>query len=264
MTLQSIREILRQAKELKTVKSIYFEGGEPFLYYPILAKGIAEAANKGFKVGIVTNGYWATTLEDALEWLRPFKGSVQDLSISSDLFHWEEKISRQARNGRAAAEKLGIPVGTITIVEQEGIRPAFGQLPPGESLVMYRGRAAEKLVEKASKRPWAEFNKCPHEDLRELGRVHVDFLGHAHICQGISLGNLFQTGLTKICEDYKPEAHPITGPLLAGGPSELVRRYGLEHEDNYVDACHLCYTARLALRSRFPEILTPDQMYGVM
>jgi hypothetical protein len=39
---------------------------------------------------------------------------------------------------------------------------------------------------------------------------------------------------------------------------------GCPHEDAYADACHFCYEARRALRTRFPEILTPDQMYGVI
>jgi hypothetical protein len=43
-----------------------------------------------------------------------------------------------------------------------------------------------------------------------------------------------------------------------------VRRYDLEHDDAYVDACHICYDARLKLRERFPDQLSPDQMYGVV
>jgi hypothetical protein len=42
-----------------------------------------------------------------------------------------------------------------------------------------------------------------------------------------------------------------------------VQQYDLAHESGYVDACHLCYTARAALREQFPAELTPDQMYGV-
>jgi len=30
-----------------------------------------------------------------------------------------------------------------------------------------------------------------------------------------------------------------------------------------VDACHLCYRAREFLRPHFPELLGPDEMYGV-
>ena len=61
----------------------------------------------------------------------------------------------------------------------------------------------------------------------------------------------------------RPGTPPIPGPLVEGGPALLVDRYDLDHEPGYVDACHLCYSARLALRSRFPAELAPDQMYGV-
>ena len=67
MTLKSIEEILKQAESPGSVRSIYFEGGEPFLYYPIMLRGIRRAAEKGYSVGVVTNGYWATGAEDAAE-----------------------------------------------------------------------------------------------------------------------------------------------------------------------------------------------------
>ncbi len=266
LTLRNVRNILQQAQDVGTIKWIYFEGGEPFLYYGVLLKAVQEAVFMDFQVGIVSNGYWATEVEDALEWLRPFAGLIQDLSISSDLYHWTEKLGQQAQNASAAAEQLGIPLGVISIgeVEVTNAASAVGQLPVGESAVMYRGRAAEKLVPKAARWPWGQFTECPFENLSEPGRVHVDPYGNLHICQGISLGNLYTKPLSEICEKYDPKSHPITGPLLEGGPVELVRRYELPHEDSYADACHLCSEACRALRERFPEILMPDQMYGVV
>jgi hypothetical protein len=190
---------------------------------------------------------------------------VHGLSISSDLYHFDEKVSLQARHAQEAAEQLGIPLGVIQVAEPEAtsVASTVDQLPPGESGLMYRGRAAEKLVERASRQPWTQFTECPYEALREPSRVHVDPFGHLHICQGISVGNLFESPLAQICDAYDPESHPVTGPLLAGGPVELVRRYRLPHEEAYADACHLCYEARLALRERFLDVLAPDQMYGV-
>ena len=265
LTRRNFRIILDQIKELGTVETVYFEGGEPFLYYPVLLESVREAHNQGFQVGIVTNGYWATDLEDALVWLRPFVGTVQDLSISSDLYHWNEKLSQQARVACQAAEKLEIPVGLISVAQPEDVskQSAVGHLPPGESAVMYRGRAASKLVPRATLKPWGQFTGCPFEDLRDPGRIHLDPLGYIHICQGISLGNVFQTSLREVCATYQPETHPITGPLLRGGPVELTRHYGLPHAQVYADACHFCYSTRLALREQFPEILAPDAMYGM-
>lgn len=265
MTLQNIADILRQGRDLGTVEWIYFEGGESFLHYAVLQSAVKRAADLGFQVGIVSNGYWATDVDVAVTCLRPFAGLIQDLSISSDLYHWNEKLRQQTKNAVAAAEQLGIPVEYIRIAQPEAADAAssIGQIPAGESAVVFRGRAAEKLAARVDHRPWEQFTECPYEDLREPGRVHVDPFGNVHICQGISLGNLFQRPLRDIAESYDPDLFPVIGPLLKGGPAELVRYYDLSCNQKYADACHLCCAARSQMRDRFPDVLTPDQMYGV-
>lgn len=265
-TLEQIRKVLNQAKDVATIKTIYFEGGEPFLYYPILRKGIQLASRLEFKTGIVTNGYWATSEQDAAEWLKPFKGIITDLSISSDLYHYSEKISRQAQNIRSAAARLGIPVGVISIAQPETKSELKTDSQPvtDEGKIMYRGRAVEKLVPKSSQRDWSQFISCPYEDLERPRRVHVDPYGNVHICQGISIGNLFHVPLKEICKTYNPHNHPIVAPLLKNGPVELVHLYKLPHKEIYADACHLCYESRRQLMKQFPELLCPNQMYGVV
>jgi len=264
MSPDQIREVMEQSKQLGTVEWIYFEGGEPFLDHAKLVEAVQRASRMGFRVGIVSNGFWATTVAEATACLEPLAGLVEDLSVSSDLYHADENSTPETRNAREAARKLGIPVDFISIERPEVEDPtaAIGQIPAGESGVMHRGRAAEKLSRCITKTPWHRFTACPFEDLREPERVHVDPFGNVHICQGISLGNVFRSSLEKICADYVPEEHPITGPLLEGGPAELARRFETSHDASYADACHLCYETRRALRGRFPEILTPDQVYG--
>lgn len=255
LSLEQVKQVLEQAREA-CVESIYFEGGEPFLFYPILVRGVHLAADMGFSVGIVSNAYWATSVADATEWLRPMAGRLADFTVSSDVFHCGECLGEQPQNALVAAKWLGIPTGMISIGPPEGAEHEQGE-------VMYRGRAAEKLVHRAGRRPWREFDSCPNEDLREPGRVHLDPLGYVHICQGIVLGNVFETPLKQICDSYRADEHPICGPLLEGGPAALVEEYQVPHDEAYADACHLCYEARLALRKEFPALLIPDQMYGV-
>jgi hypothetical protein len=263
MTAAFMEEVFNQAKDTRTIEWIYFEGGEPFLYYPLLLNSVQKAARMGFKVGIVSNSFWAQTVDDALLWLEPFQGLIQDLTISSDLYHWNENLSQQAKNSSAAAKQLNIPEGIISIAQPENLAEAsFGQLPLEGSSVMYRGRASEKLINKVELKPSTQFIQCPHEDLREPGRLHLDYLGNLHICQGIVIGNLLNKQLKDICADYAPDVHPITGPLIRGGPLELRRVYNLPTDAQYADACHMCYISRLELRNRFPEYLQPDQMYG--
>jgi len=265
MTVEIIQDIIRQAKTLDSIEWIYFEGGEPSLCYKLLCYGVRLAQECGFRVGIVTNASWATTEADAMEWLQPFIGVVEDLSISDDAYHGCDERHRQTHIARQASKRLGIPVDFISVagVEMSNARDVSGQLPTGKSEVLYRGRAVEKLSMRANLKRWDQFTECPWEELRNPERVHVDTLGNLHVCQGISIGNLTETPLTEIMENYKPDTHPIIGPLLDGGPVELVKRYELPHEKAYADACHLCYISRCKLRSKFPDCLTPDQMYGV-
>lgn len=264
MSLATVEHILREAGQLGTVEWIYFEGGEPFLHYRLLCDAASLAQRRGFKVGMVSNGYWATSDQAATEWLRPFVGIVEDLAISDDAFHGGEGDARPPRLAQRAAARLGIPVDFISVAEPDfvDVQSIAGQLPAGDSAVMFRGRAAAKLAARVPALPWQQFTCCPWEDLRQPERIHVDAFGNLHVCQGISIGNLLQRPLADIMRDYQPEAHPIVGPLLAGGPARIMEQYDLSRQAGCADACHLCYFARSELRQRFPEILTPGQMYG--
>jgi len=265
MDRESVEHILDQAEAPGTIEWIYFEGGEPFLYYDLLLWGVRQAHERGFKVGIVSNAYWAETETGALEKLRPFAGLVQDLSISQDDYHGSGQQNCPTAIARRAAKDLGIPIDYISVSGPDGSEQPepSPRLAAEDTGVRYRGRAAEKLAPLVLHQPWQQFNQCPWEDLRQPGRLHVDSLGNMHICQGLSIGNLLERPLTEIMGGYDPDAHPIIGPLLSGGPVALVRRYGLDHACAYADACHLCYSARKRLRDKFPDALPLDQMYGV-
>lgn len=258
-----VEQVLDQAGDLGGIEWVFFEGGEPFLYYPILVEAVRAAAGRGFRVGVVTNGYWATTPDDARTWLEPLAGHLQSLSASSDELHYGERRSAEAQNLLEACRALGIPADLIECAPPPGGRPAGREesLPDGVP-IMYRGRATEALAGRVAPQPWEAFDECPHETLAEPERVHLDPLGHLHLCQGLVFGNLFADPLREIVRAYRPVEHPIVGPLLRGGPAELVRAYALPHQPAYADACHLCFSARRALRERFPAALGPDAMYG--
>jgi hypothetical protein len=265
MRLQDIDHILECASDLETIEWIYFEGGEPFLYYMTLLQGVKKAYAMGYKVGIVTNVYWAKDSRDAREYLEPFAGLISDLSISNDLYHWDEEINIQVEASKEAAEWHGIPLGVISIAEPECQESAesSGQLPAGVSGLMCRGRAAAKLSARVEPKSWERFDNCPHENLADPGRVHIDPLGYLHVCQGITIGNIFRNEFNQILGQFDPRSHPILTPLIKGGPYALVKEYDLEHQSTYADACHLCYESRVKLRAQYPKILGPDQMYGV-
>ena len=265
MKIVDIRKILREAKKVRSVDWIYFEGGEPVLYYPILLWGLREARKLGFKTGFITNAYWATSLEDAREWLKPIsKIGISDAIVSNDLFHYGENEENLSEYASQAARELGIPVSNISITQPKeyGIGKEWKGKPITDGGVLFKGRSAEKLVADLPRRPWQELNKCLDEDFSNQKRVHIDPFGYVHVCQGIVMGNIRETPMSKLFGAFDPYKHPICEPLLSGGPAELARRYHVDHEEGYVDECHLCYSTRLKLRTMFPNLLVPDQMYG--
>jgi hypothetical protein len=263
-----MKRVFNELRKIETIESVFFEGGEPFLFYPVMHEGIKMASNMGFKAAIVTNAYWATSEEDAELWLEPLHDvGLSDMSISDDAFHNEDEEASPARHALNAASKAGISTGSISIdrpsvegnagKQQEKGRPVVG------GGVMFRGRAVEKLIEGLPGRSWEEYTECPYEDLRDPKRVHLDAYGNVHLCQGLSMGNMWDVPLSKLVKQYNADSHPICRPLANGGPALLARECEVPHEDEYVDACHMCYLVRQALIDRFPQYLAPRLVYGL-
>lgn len=267
MTLPQIRCVLDESRKIGSVEWIYFEGGEPFLYYPSMLEGIRLAREMGFKVGIVTNAYGAISEADAEVWFRPLADlGVACLSISDDSFHYGEGDS-PAKHGLAAARNLGIPTAPICIQKPfVEAMPGQGQ-DKGKPVIgggaMFKGRAVEKLTAGLPGRSIHELIKCPYEDLQSPSRVHVDCYGHVHLCQGLSMGNMWQRPLSTLALEYEADSHPISAPLIKGGPALLAKQYDVDLKGEYVDECHYCYLIRRALADRLPEYLAPRQVYGL-
>ncbi len=258
--------IMEEAKKIKTIKTIYFEGGEPLLFYPLLIEGIKMSFAMGFKTGVVSNAYMSNSEHDAELWIKElFKTGIDYLRISDDTFHYRDETS-PAKMALNTAKKLQIAHGSITIDKPVLLKKDDGQ-KKGEAVigggVKLKGRAVDKLTEGLATKDWHNFSQCLFEDLRTPKRVHLDSYGNVHLCQGISMGNMWQTPLSELVNDYDPDAHPICGPLLRGGPAQLVQEYNINEQKQYVDECHLCYLARKNLMDQFPQYLAPKQVYGI-
>jgi MoaA/NifB/PqqE/SkfB family radical SAM enzyme len=88
-TIDQVTRILGEAKKIGTVEWIFYEGGEPFLFFPLLLESTKRASAKGFKIGIVSNAYIAVSEEDAELCLKPLKeAGLSHLSLSNDAFHY--------------------------------------------------------------------------------------------------------------------------------------------------------------------------------
>ena len=189
-TIDHIKSILDDLKNIESIDRICFEGGEPFLYYSLLKECIKLASTMGYESAIESNAFWATTVEDAKSKLEPLvKLGLSFLEVSDDAFHHDGKT---AKNAITAAEKIGLNVSSICVEKARLI--ANNQHVKGEPIYSggpkLRGRAIDKLTKEMPLKSWEDFNTCPHEDLKDPGRVHIDSYGNVHLCQGLLMGSL--------------------------------------------------------------------------
>ena len=271
-SVDQVTRVLDDARKIGGIEWIFYEGGEPLLFYPLLNESIRLASERGFKVGVVTNAYGAATPADARLWLNPLAESgLSHLSVSNDAFHYGEEAATNAATpatfALAAAKALGIDTSSIAIepprIEARELDPEGKGRPVIGGGAKFRGRAVDTLTAGLPLQPWRVLVECPYEDLATPSRVHVDAFGYVHLCQGISMGNLWETPLSELVAGYRPDAHPICGPLLEGGPAALARALGVTPADGYVDECHLCSVCRKAVLDRYPHQLGPRQVYGL-
>jgi hypothetical protein len=258
-SLDRLDVVLEQAVQVGSIRQMYFEGGETFVYYPILISAVRRAA-RHFSTAIVTNGYWATSIEEAFSWLSRLAGAgLQRIDFSLDE-HQGVEPGVATHPGVIAAQELGLDTRVLRVTTWRGGEEPNGDTPGVKSMSV--GSAGAESTADPPRRPWTSFTSCPCEDLASPRRLQVDPFGNLHVCQGLVIGNLFESPLPGLVAGYVPEDHPILGPLVVGGPAELVRRYRLEPESAYVDACHLCLSSREVLRARFPSQLAPNPMCG--
>ena len=202
-TIDQIRCVLEDAKRIPTVEWVYFEGGEAFMYYPVMLEGLRLAKGLGFKTGVVTNCYWATSENDAALWLGPLmQVGLDDLSLSDDEFHHGETSPSPARAAATAAARLGMPSASICIEKPTVKPPSDGKGDPvigGGAL--FKGRAVDKLTEGLPVRPPGGFTQCIHEELVAPKRVHLDAFGNVHVA------TLLHGGISVISPDGQRYFH---------------------------------------------------------
>ena len=122
-TIGQVTRVLDEARKIGTVEWIFFEGGEPFLFYPLLLESVRRAAQRGFKVGIVTNAYGAISEDDAELWLKPLaEAGLSYLGVSNDQYHYGEASENPATIAHQTAKRLGLDTAPISIEAPEVIQ----------------------------------------------------------------------------------------------------------------------------------------------
>jgi hypothetical protein len=107
MRLEDARRWIMDAARIPIIKHINFTGGEPFLFQDEHAELFALCRSLGLGTRVVTNGFWARTVNDGLKVLSRMKeAGLTELNFSADIFHLEFLAPETLRNALECARQL--------------------------------------------------------------------------------------------------------------------------------------------------------------
>lgn len=108
MDLEQCLAWIKQASAYRNehIKGLALTGGEPFYNVENLTQISAYGKALGFIVSVVTNAFWASTKDEALNILSQLP-AVQMISISTDVYHQKSIPFDYIKNAIGAAQELG-------------------------------------------------------------------------------------------------------------------------------------------------------------
>ena len=232
-------DLIREAGHIyKPGWCLSLSGGEIFLYYDRLLEYVSLAQSLGGYTTLITNGYWATSVEVAVEKLKPLKeADLRLLGLSADRFHEPYVPLQRIKNAIVAAAEIGIAVQLRSVASRSGrlsnvlsdiedVRPWFVQFM--EMPLVPDGRARDIDESELFLQDGIPGGKCPAASLT------LNPSGDAMVCcngggsyEPLQLGNVRDNSLRDF--EYKFATDPTLLLLRNVGPKAALR-YLPDHE----------------------------------
>jgi MoaA/NifB/PqqE/SkfB family radical SAM enzyme len=247
------------------IKVLSLTGGEPLFDLDKFRRIAACAADHGLLTATVTNAYWATSQERALEVLRSIP-PVAALSISTDSYHQKWIPIERVFHAIAAAQECAIPCSVAICTESQDdpeYKSLFGKLEKtigtenittvttllaGRALVTIQAGVYETVSEPA---PYCCVPAAAPVIFPD-GRV-IACIGPLITLKAqhpLVLGNARETSLQEIFD--RAEVNPVLHALRVWGPKklfEMARVAGLHSwlpsefvAENVCDACYRIFS----------------------
>jgi hypothetical protein len=251
-----IKEYIRQAKAVGTVENIAFTGGEAILHYDQLLDCVSFAADSGFNVTLVTNGFWATDEDKGFKMMeRLARAGLRQVSVSLDKYHQEYVPLETARRALRILGKLGI-LSMVTIMDTkdgecmgallDDLRPEIYSL----NMILYplfETGAAKNNIESGQfiRLCEAKTAVCPYQsDIIILfdGSLMLCCSQYSHAIPMVQLGNYEKDSLVRAIENLRH--NDFLYVLLHSGFGWYISaagRAGFEFDEYYGVSCELCH-----------------------
>lgn len=273
---------LNQARSYREgyIQGLALTGGEPFYNLDLLQKVSSYGNKSGFTVSAVTNGFWATSRENAVSVLKSLP-SVRLLCISADQFHQKYIPFENIRNAAYAAEQCDIiysfAVCTPNFQDPQYLRilDELAEITGGdESKVRISVTFPVGRAEVRSKSFDYELTTAPPAGACQMACSPVVFPdGKVMGCIGpvlkldtdhpLILGNLKENSLTEILD--RAESNTVLHAIRIWGPHKILSLLKERHSDlalptEFIDNCNCDVCYRLFKNEKILELLDEIQI----
>jgi hypothetical protein len=254
--LETLDRLVAQARDLPSIRSVGFSGGEPLLKRKLLRHGIRSAAALGYEVAVTTNGSWGRSGGAAALMRNLRSDGLTSLWISASAFHREfvalETMVCAVQHAIDAGLDVHVNVVSGNGFAAQDVRDALtcdpGLVQVYETPCLPTGKAGELFdIEHSSPGDSQPMGDCS----RHFARMAVDLDGTVWPCCSpggftppLALGSSRAHSLREIAGDAQERA--LISILATVGPAfflPFLRRsqVGEKLPERFQGQCHLCH-----------------------
>ena len=280
-------EHLRQLHELGRV--IHIAGGECMMFWPQLQEVLTRSAQAGVQPQFLeSNCSFAVSDEltrERFEFIR--NCGVAGMLFSSDCFHQAFVPPESFLRARRIAGEIFGPANLWCSDEPEADIRRHAEVARDEALLRERvSRHPPKFVGSAQREFAAWLPQYPPDEVppgsgwrfthegwpcmaefeaRGIWEIHIDPYDNMQTNCGVILGNASRTPVSEMMRAGPENANFVVSILAREGALSLARfardRHGFAMPERVASKCDLCFRARSFLRSFYPDILGPAEVY---
>jgi hypothetical protein len=278
---------LAQLHELGRV--VHVAGGEPMLYWDVLAEALDRAARAGVAPQFVeTNCSFANSdgiVRDRFTFFKQRR--LFGVLLSADPYHQAHVPPENFLRARRIAREVFGPENVwasdapdkqvreyARIGRDEGRLAEYVRAGPpsltgsayAELARFVRAVPINEMPPPPGSRTAPDQRHCAGEfDAERIWEVHIDPYDNIQTNCGVILGRADHTPVAEVMARGPAQANLIARTLSESGPvglAEFARReHGFHVPEQSQQKCALCFVTRCFLRKHYPEILGPGEIY---
>lgn len=292
---ETVKVCLEDIKDYVKLEWLHITGGEPFLFQQNLTEIIKIGKRYGItNIGTVSNAFWATSREIAVEILSKLKDAgLTGLCVSADYFHQLGVPLDRVKNVIYAMKYLNLNGHSYIVSCFIGSRKTKCRENKKEEII--QNKETEKIINEIKEicgpipiaevyvRPIGRGSTYGNWDngiiegycdelcvcLGDIGpmkpqMVYIDCYKLVQICYGIIIGNVNKKSFKNVLTEYDSSQNIIIDTITQNGPIgllSLAENFGYKRKNTYLNKCHLCYDTRKFLTPFYPNILSPRECY---